>query len=185
MKKILLSVLFLQISLLFFGQNINDLDSKNGFKDFTIGDPFSKWEKNIQNDGIWDDGSPSYLYNGSCCNKLFNYDVERIKLRFNKGQLVGIYITTKKFQKEYIESGEFTKWRKDDFENIKMSFSMLFGPPTSFLNDEETSEVSYTWIGKKVGLISTYQYLGVRNGDRQQISIVSLSYLQETMKNGF
>lgn len=186
MKKLL--VLFFATFMLTTGllaQTIDKLDEKNGFKDFTLGDNYSKWESQLRLEGSWDDGSKAYIYNGLCCNKVFNYSVEKIILRFSSNKLVGIYITTEKFQKGFKESGEYTKWRTDDFESIKSSFSYLFGKPTSVDAPEGSGEISYLWTGKKVLLVSKYEYLGVQNGDRQQINIIDLNFANANIKSGF
>lgn len=186
MKTLLTSIFtFLIISTSIFAQTIDKLDEKNGFKDFTIGDNFTKWENQLIYEGKLDDGSKAYLYKGNCCNKVFNYSVEKIILRFSSNKLVGIIITTEKFQKDYKESGEYTKWRSDDFESIKSSFSYLFGKPTSVDAAEGSGEVTYIWAGKKVLLLSKYEYLGVQNGDRQQIFIFDINFLNSDIKNGF
>ena len=102
MKRFLTSIF---VSLIFltglFAQTIDKLDQKNGFKDFTLGDTYSKWEGQLSLEGNYDDGSKAYLYKGTCCNKVFDYPVEKIILKFNNNKLIAIYITTEKFQKEY------------------------------------------------------------------------------------
>lgn len=176
-------IMFLMLNV--FSQTINKLDEKNGFKDFTLGDSYTKWQSQLKFEGNWDDGTKAYLYTGYCCQKVFNYPVDKIVLRFNGDKLVVIYITTKKFQKEYAESGKFTKWRTDDFESINSSFSHLFGEPTSDDFSEGIGEITHIWKGNKVILFSKYQYLGVQNGDRQQIIIADLMFLNKDIKNGF
>jgi hypothetical protein len=168
-----------------FGQTISELDSKNGFKDFKIGDLLSKWQSNLTFDGTWDDGSKAYLYNGTCCNKVFDYEVAKTILRFKDNKLVGIYITTKKFQEGYTSSGVYTKWRPDDFESIKNSFTYLFGPPFSTTKDDKTGSIIHIWRGKKISLVSTYEYLGIMDGDRQQIVVLDNAFIDKGMKDGF
>lgn len=181
MKTKLTTILTFLLTSGFFAQTIDKLDEKNGFKDFNLNDNFTKWENQLVYEGKWDDGSKTYLYNGNCCNKVFNYSLEKIILRFNNNKLVGIFITTEKFQKDYKESGKYTEWRSNDFKSINSSFSLLFGEPTTV----DTSKVTYIWAGKKVVLLSKYEYLGVQNGDRQQISIIDINYLNSELKSGF
>ncbi len=47
--KTLLTTIFVSliISTHLFAQTIDKLDEKNGFKDFTLGDSFTKWENQI------------------------------------------------------------------------------------------------------------------------------------------
>jgi len=185
MKK-LLTIIFASL-LIFtsvFAQTIDQLDKKNGFKDFTLGDAFSKWESQLKLERNWDDGSKTYQYRGTCCNMVFNYPIEKLNLKFKNNKLVVINITTEKFQKGYFESGEYSKWRPDDFESIKASISSLFGEPTLY-DPVGSLNVTYLWKGKRVLLTSEYQYMGGQNGDRQQINISDLSYVYSDIKSGF
>jgi hypothetical protein len=181
MKKLTSLIFSLFICTMIYSQTIDKLDEKKGFKDFILGDSYEKWQSQLKFEGASDDGSRAYVYIGSCCNKVFNYPVDRIVLRFNNSELVAIYITTMRFQKEYEYSGKYTEWRTVDFENIKSSFSSLFGPPTHV----DAPNDRYIWLGKKVMLISKYENLGVKEGDRQQITVVNISYLNKNVNNGF
>ncbi len=185
MKKIALIILSFFLLATAFGQTIDKLDEKNGFKDFTLGDSYTKWQSQLKFEGNWNDGTKAYIYTGYCCQKVFDYAVDKIVLRFNGDKLVGIYITTKNFQKGYAESGEYTKWRSDDFESLKSSFSYLYGKPTSYDAPEGSGEVTYIWTGKKVILFSKYEYLGIQNGDRQQIIVADMIFLNKGIEDGF
>ena len=167
-KLVLIATLFLFLNHS-FSQTIDKLDEKKGFKDFQIGDSYDKWKDKIVEVGRWDDGDIGYNYTGSCCKEIFDYPIKEILLRFKNKSLEAIIITTENFQKPYSETGSYTQWRDKDFERIKNLFSQLFGPPTS-LNSNE-GNVNYYWEGKEVVLVSMYQYLGVNNGDNQQIII--------------
>ncbi|RMZ60381.1 hypothetical protein D1632_05440 [Chryseobacterium nematophagum] len=164
-----------------FGQSIAQLDEKNGFKDFKLGDSYSKWSSQLKYGGKNSDNTEAYDYVGTCCNMLFNYPLKNIRLIFSNSKLIGIMLQTTYFQKPYNISNEFTKWRSQDFESINDSFTQLFGEPTS----AKLEEASFSWTGRKVTLISTYDYLGVRNGDQQNIIIISLDYLKSIKKNAF
>ena len=150
-------------------QTIDALDIQRGFKDFKIGDSFSKWSKDLQSNNTWDDGTKIYTYIGSCCDMVFQYPVESIFIRFENEKIIGIIIKLEKFQKEFDKSGQYTRWRKSDFESINSSFSDLFGKETSVIKPENTSEVTFVWEGNKVTLASQYKYLGVEGGDQQTI----------------
>lgn len=181
MKKILflLSSLF---TILGNAQSISELDKKNGFKDFKLGDDFSKWSSQVAYSRTNEDGLKVYSYVGNCCNKVFDYKLNTIELGFLNSKLVLIYLETEKFQKPYSESKEFTTWRNTDFESINNSFQGLFGKPTGH-NSE--GDISFFWQSQKVMLRSTYKYLGVREGDMQVIFVFSLDYLKNIMNSGF
>ena len=182
MKKLLLILLCLPM--IGFGQDIDKLDEKKGFKDFKLGDTYTKWQSQItHNKSLDNQYTKGYLYSGNCCQKVFNYPVEQIILRFKEDILVGIHITTKKFQQEFAKSGRHTEWRADDFESINNSFSRLFGEFTSY--DTRNSEMSFIWEGEKVILFSNYDYLGVKNGDRQIIHVIDMKYHNLLSNDGF
>ncbi|CAA7386950.1 hypothetical protein [Chryseobacterium fistulae] len=180
MKK-LLFISYTLLSVSSFGQNIAQLDEKNGFKDFKLGDPLSKWSSQVRHVGRISDNTEAYDYVGICCNMLFNYSLENIKLIFNNSKLIGIMLKTTYFQKPYNISNEFTKWRSQDFESINNSFTQLFGEPTSIKAEETT----FHWTGNKVVLISIYNYLGVRGGDNQIVMIINADYVKNMKKSGF
>ena len=182
MKKLLLILLCLPM--IGFGQNVKKLDEKKGFKDFKLGDAYSKWQSQITPNKISDNKySKAYIYVGECCQQVFNYPLENIILRFQENILVSIHITTKKFQKEFAKSGINTEWRPDDFESINNSFTRLFGEFTSY--DTRKQKVSFIWEGEKVILFSNYDYLGVKNGDRQIIHVIDMKYHNLLSNDGF
>lgn len=166
-------------------QTIDKLDEKNGYKDFKLGDSYSKWENQLKYEGDYDDGSKAYSYQGECCKKIFEYNIEEIILRFSNNKLVIIDITTEKFQKEYNISGKYTDWRAVDFESINSSFSIIFGKPTQVEMSKDTGEVIHIWAGKKVMLISRYENLGYKSGDRQIITIIDINELKKNVNGGF
>lgn len=168
-----------------FAQSTNDLDIKNGFKEFKIGDDFSKWQPFLEYEGSGTDESKSYVYTGTCCNMVFQYPVEKIKLMFKDNKVVLIHIMLKKFQEEFAISGKYTEYRNVDYMNIKNSFQALFGEPTGLDRPKGYDHVSYIWAGNKITLVSRYEDLGVMNGDRLFINIYSNSYSKEKLQNGF
>lgn len=166
----------------FFGQNINNLDVRNGFKDFKLGDNYSKWSSQLAYSRTKSDGVKIYEYTGTCCSMLFDYNLAKIELGFLNSSLIIIYLETENFQKPYSESNQFTNWRKDDFERINNSFEVLFGKPSGIDAEED---ITYHWQSKQVLLRSTYKYLGVREGDKQIVFVMKLDYLQDKTKSGF
>jgi|AntAceMinimDraft_9_1070365.scaffolds.fasta_scaffold06022_3 hypothetical protein len=169
-----------------YSQTIEKLDEKNGFKDFKLGDTYSKWQNQLSAVGYWEDGTRKYLYTGNCCTNVFNYPIDMIKLRFSDNKLVGIYIKTKKFQKGFAETGIYTKFRTSDYERINSSLTYLFGEPTQYIDPVGVMGVEFLWIGKKVLLTSRYECCSTKSGgDFQRISIVDLSFLNNGNEEGF
>jgi hypothetical protein len=95
------------------------------------------------------------------------------------------YITTEKFRKVDAESGQNIKWRNDDFESIKSSFSELYGEPSTYDASEGSNDLTYIWLGKRVVLFSKYEFLGVQKGDRQQIIVADLYFLNKGIENKY
>ena len=186
MKNLLLTfVLFFITTLNIHGQTIENLDIKRGFKDFTLGDALSKWGTELEYKSRIDENTFSFTYVGDCCAKVFEYDVDDITLRFSNKVLVGIDIKTKKIQKEYTVSGKYTKFTTDHLDNVKSSLSYLFGEPSLYNVQESDATFYYSWIGKEVILILTYQYLGVSGGDLLIINVIDLEYFNKDIENGF
>ena len=89
-----------------------------------------------------------------------------------------------KFQKKYSESGKYTTWRTDDFQSVNFSLSELFGKPV-YDGKKDSGITTFHLTGKKVALLSNYQYFGVENGDRQYLVVFDLNFHNSTRKSGF
>ena len=153
---ILTSFSFMTIAV---GQNIpvsKKLDEKNGFKEFQIGDSFSKWQTNLTFNNSNGD-KKYYTYTGSCCQKVFSIDLESIILGFKDNKLVLIYLETKTVKSE--SSG----WVSSDYKLIKGSFEMLFGVKSPDIrSDDNSGNVASFWEGEKLFLDLKYEYMGVK-----------------------
>jgi len=127
MKKIILfTFLFLYISLTANSQSVNDLDTKNGYKDFKIGDSFEKYEgKLIFRDYLKNDSNtPTYLVKQEFLySDLFGYKIKAITLTFKANKLIMIDI----WLKEIVPEGVVWSFNADDFTNITNKFKSLFG----------------------------------------------------------
>jgi hypothetical protein len=161
------------------GQNLNDLDSRNGFKEFKLGNPYSKWSKDLVFDSYSEDGEKKYLYTGSCCDKIFNYEIQQIQLGVTNNKISTICITTRKFREN---NGKIIDWRTDDFMEINKNFEYLFGEP-SYIKKPDNGEVVFLWYGKRVNLISCYKFTGY--ADYQVIIIGSNLSIEKKIKDGF
>ncbi|WBM74829.1 hypothetical protein [Saprospira grandis] len=176
-------LIFLAIGFMGQAQSLAQLDQKKGFKEFQLGDSYTKWSDALSYKGSYSDGAKEYLYTGACCQQLFNYELDRILLRFYEGKLVGIHLRTEKTQESYEVSGKYTNWQIDDLENLVGLFSNLFGKPSDVGKNEDG--VSFFWQGKKVLLVATYKYLGVSYGDRLEVKVLDDPYFRGFLGNGF
>lgn len=182
-----LKLIFLSIFLapIISAQTIDKLDTKNGFKEFTLGDPFTKWQSQCEFEDFYENGTKGYTFIGECCNKVFNYEIDQIILRFYSDTLVGIDITSKELQKSFAETGAYTIWRDGDIESIRHSLSNLFGEATGVGMSRSSGDLSYEWVGEKVYLFLQYNYFGPLKGDRINIRIISLDYLKSSVQEEF
>lgn len=186
MKK-LLFVIALFVSPLFVNSQTNfELDSKNGFKDFQIGDSYSKWVKDLIFSRQGGNSSTIYKYMGSCCRKVFDYNVRQIELEFMNSKLITIFITLEQWEKPLV-NGEFTDLNKclDKFEDIRSNFVYLFGEPARLDSDENTGRITLLWAGRKIALSATCEYQGVNNGCKPYVIIGDISSTGQGIKNGF
>jgi hypothetical protein len=116
-----------------FGQDIDKLDEKNGFKNFKFGDSLSKYSDKmefINND--------MFLYNGETPNELFGYNWSHLFLIFY-GNKLGYA------QAYWLDD-------KEIFNDIKESLIILFGKPTyesTYSQKEKAKLYEYLeWDGK-------------------------------------
>jgi len=188
MKRLLFILFFIPI--FSYTQSLQDLDRKNGFKEFQIGDSYSKWRSQLKvnSSKIWEDGAKSYSYTGNCCQKLFTFPVEEIILRFKNNQLVVISIVTEKIHKGG-NHNDYTSWAdgKAKLDNLKSSFSFLFGSPSLYSMDENSlnKDPVYQWMGNKVALEARYNYISVMEGDYLSVKVADYNYLRGRYQTGF
>ena len=159
MKKI--TALFLLISFSSFAQDLNFLDSKNGYKKFNFGkspEEISEikkvtWnEKDNTNNSLW------YEYVGNDITSFFNSDIRSIDLHFFKKKLFLINISL----------GELTEnFSLQEFEEIKNQLSAIFGNEFYNMRKEQDIVEGYIWLGEKVKLeLSLYNY-SIPNSDKK------------------
>jgi hypothetical protein len=188
-KLLLILTAMLLICSLANSQTISELDKKNGFKDFQLGDLYTKWQNNILYEGTLNNGSNIrvYLYTGSCCRQAFNYELDSIELGFLDGKLTVIYLTTKQFQAAGYDTdrGIYTRWNgTKDFDRLKDALKAYFGDYTSVdKGSDYDSDISFFWAGQKAMLQLTYSYLGIDKGDRCKILVGRLD--KSMSKSGF
>lgn len=132
------------------------LDEKHGFKDFKIGDDFNKWAGELLYTNSDEGGAKYYKYIGKCCNKIFSYDIETIRLGFKKDKLGMILLIT---PTDYIGGSKIKI--SDEFYSIKSNLDLLLeveSPITS--KNSEGSDFYAIWMGKKILLILEYEFMG-------------------------
>ena len=180
--KIILPALMILFSINVKAQTTAELDKKNGFKEIKLGTTFESLKSNLELSNTFSSSVKRYKFTGDCCQTIFEYNVDEIHLLFSNDSLVMIFIYLEQFQKPYSESNKNTNWENTNFESIKKSFSLLFGQPSSTDMDDNTGNVIYNWIGENVSLISKYEYLGLKAGDRQTITVLMNDFIKTSGK---
>lgn len=161
MKK-LLFILFGSLILtttLSFSQS-SQLDKKRGFKDFTLGDPYTKWSSSLSFLNS-DNGVSYYKYTGYCCNEVFNYRLSEIRLGFAENKLQIIYLITENQIKDRNE------WLSYQYSYLKSNLNSIFGESSGDMPAEKKGNVMCTWKGNNTFLILEYQYMGVKGNSEK------------------
>lgn len=154
------------------------LDEKRGFKDIRIGDKLDKWENSLSNKQI-QGNQERYLFNNTCCNRMFSYDISEIYLVFENRELKRIQIYSDWFK----DSGV---WGDTEFTDIKENLEAVFGEATGLFEpkDEEGVFIWY-WNGKEIYLQSRYDWQGSFSPSRVVIDIVDKKHLEKLTNSGF
>jgi hypothetical protein len=178
MIKFISLIFSLFIAFIINSQVSTKLDEKNGFKDFQIGDSYDKWKVNlIKVSGNAD--KLKYKYTGSCCQQVFDYDVEEILLEFKNNKLINIIITLEQWEKSTSEN-DFTNLATcfDNIDNLATKFETLFGKHSDYKKDEKTGIITYGWFGNKIALTCSMQYQGIRAGCKPFIILGDMSVVE-------
>jgi len=184
MKKILVYLLFISLPLLSFSQSEPNLilDEKNGFKDLKIGDNYSKWSDELIFTNT-DNGIKYYDFTGSCCKKLFSSNLGKVRLGFKNNVLDVIFLTTPT-EKDYTEG-----WISSEYKYLKGSFEeVLEEKVNDIASDNESGDINSVWLGKKIQLILTFEYMGLKDFNGKYIKTSRCKVLiskRPDLKNGF
>lgn len=144
--RIICTALFITISQLSIGQSINDLDIKNGFRNFKLGTSPSQ-NKNLIKDEKQNPAFPNvvtYKYYGKDLETIFSIKVESVKLSFYKNRLFSISINFGDFGKSF-ELHEYNTI----LSTLKQVYGVKYQNPS---NDEGIITNGAIWDGKNVKL---------------------------------
>jgi len=160
-----------------YAQSIDDLDRKNGFNQFQLGDSKSKWDSYMELTEFKfnDPNTKMYFYTGNCCPKLFGYDLRGVFLTFQKDKLVEIAILFDKGkgnQQALVDC-------QDRLLEIMRNLIILYGEPQSAQNPKaSTPTPCLMWTGKKVSLVVTHaQYFNANLDCSTNITVSDMQYL--------
>lgn len=154
------------------------LDEKNGFKEFKLDDQYSKWSAEIKFTNSEDEGKKYYDYTGNCCQKLFNSELRKIRLGFKYNVLNLIYLVTpteKQVGEDYLSA---------EYKYLKSSFDLLFQQKGyEAMPDDNSGDVQSIWMGNKIQLILTYEYMGIKDFDGKYIATSRCNVLISKISN--
>lgn len=154
MKYILAFLLVFSTFYVVEAQSSNELDKKNGFKDFKLGDKYSKWSSKLKYFKTNNEGISYYKYVGSCCQRVFEHEIESILLGFASNELEVIYLYTS----EQSDDG----YKSYQYESLVRSFTSMFGKGDEYVVDKSSGNIGTSWMGESVILNLEYQYLGIK-----------------------
>ena len=180
---LLISFIFLNYSFC-FGQEINKiLDDKNGFKDFKIGDDFSKWQNQSEEISLNLNGN-YYKYIGDCCKNVFNTELLEIILFFKNNKLEEIILTTP------IKISDTLLAMGPDYYSLKSNFEEIFKQKSNTFKGEKPGDFVCGWRGENIILFLTAENLGLKyinDVDRYKERyrcVISISK-KTSLENGF
>ena len=129
-----------------YSQTTAQLDQKNGFKEFKLGDAKSKWVSQL--------GRPNarlantFDYAGECCREAFGFPLQNIGLSFSQAnKLSTIYL-------------QYGAQPLEQFRSILGSMNSAFGKASAFDSNDRTGDVKAQWFGDKVTLVTLAIYKG-------------------------
>jgi hypothetical protein len=141
---------FLLISSISFSQNLNNLDLKNGFKQFKLGSSPGLIKDIVRNEGKENrlyNNNPNikcYDYLGNGNEYIFNVEIESISLKFFKDKLVSILVSFGRIGNDF---------DKEKYDFVLYSLELAYGKKWQLgkSNDEDFIEGA-SWTGKNVTL---------------------------------
>ncbi len=173
MKRTILLLLLLHIITASFSQSIQELNKRNGFKHFKIGDSKAKFSKHLKYLSGPFDGQVTYKYVSDSTNdySVFGYMFDGIVLGFDSNdKLSSVFIL-----KEY-KADDFGKALKD-YSSILNSLMNLFGKPQKD-ETEMSGNITYFWTGQNISLYFSETYKGAFVG-----STLSIMFLSNSISN--
>lgn len=183
-KNVLLT--FLTFCSLTFGQTIDKLDDKNGFKTIKLDDPISIYSSNIKLfKNFSEDNLVKYIYypTNSDLYNVFQTEMDEIYLFFKNDtkKLVGITLIKR-----------YNPLNNDDVQNfindnltILDSLKNVFGKYTDTIHTDapsETEKGAY-WQGQRVHLQFSAPFSGPNAGSNITINIFKQSFIDTTLEN--
>lgn len=145
-------------------QTNSTLESKRGFKDFVLGTNVSKYSGQLSYVDIVK-GENHYIYTGSCCQTMLDYDVDKVELYFKENLLITIKISLKPL-------GQDTE-KFDNAYKILYKFSDNFGKAKESGVKDGNTIFRYSWVSKTVSMVLNIGYYDFNIGFIPEIFIMN------------
>ncbi len=148
MKKVILLIILVFSSNVFFAQSLKDLDAKNGFRHLKLGSKPNQIENITKNENQFSKNPNvvEYIYTGTDIDNIFNVKVNRVSLSFFKNKLFSIQISFGNLE-------TYTDFKVYEFNNILSALERTYGKdwltPT---NEDGVILNGAIWNGIKVRL---------------------------------
>lgn len=146
MKKITIITIYILLTNFMFGQSLNHLDVKNGFKHFKFGSS-PKQIKDIEkvtNQFSQNPDVVEYYYTGKEINYISDVNIYRIKLSFYKNKLFSILVSFGDFDDDFDEI---------EYNSVLYSLERLYGKNWNNPTNKDGKIINGAiWCGKVVNL---------------------------------
>lgn len=167
------------------GQDIAELDKRNGFKTLKIGDNISKYQNNltlISSDSKTSANTYDYTTSDEELYNVFDSKMIQILLTFDKDKKM-VTIMLHKFFKDQDALQEAITFSK----SLEDKFVTLFGNASSkiHINTKEAMQIGLIWVGSKINLKSYVDYQGFEKGTFSKIVVSDNDFVAKAFKSGF
>ena len=190
MKKIVTVLLIFLFSGSILAQDIDDLDKKNGFNQFRLGDSYIKWQSDLKltEFEFHTPNTKVYFYEGNCCQSLFGYKIEGIFMTFQNDKLVSLDISIDR--ERYRQDSQVLEDCQKRLKSMMRSLVALYGVPQSVSEPKDLSRENPTyilgWIGEKVILNFEHSYIMNKNIEcKSVITVANREWMFNTYKPEF
>ncbi|MFT4224417.1 hypothetical protein [Dysgonomonas sp.] len=186
--KLLILLMLSSISL--FSQSIDDLDTRNGFNQFKLGDSYIKWQSDLKPTGFkfHMPNTELYFYTGNCCSSLFGFKIEGIFMTFQNNKLVEISIDLDRERER--QDTQYMVDCQNRLKSVLNSLVALYGTPQSIKEPKDLVRENPTyilgWIGEKVILKVEHSFIFKGgSGCKTRITVSNREWLFNTYKPEF
>lgn len=152
MKKMLLSLLYICVSVLGYSQSLSDLDRDPSFKGITIGAPISKYSSFLRYQGT-DKGKNAYLITDSQYLSIFNIKMDKGVILEKNGKVDTIILG---------KQSSSSTFNVNELNVLRSSLTFKYGAPNVSLDDFSSTPTvaGVRWQARTVMIDAVYVFYG-------------------------